>query len=264
MTMILIKSVVTAFMILLLVYITERNPRIGGIIAGLPGATAVMMFFFAKEQGIEFALSGLPYAIAGLSGSTSFAIGFYVGGHLYTSNTTVQAIIASIAGLGAFLATSIYVTSIQNLTFVKSLLIFVISVSTMIIFFYHVPSEKKVDTKKRTLLEIIILFSFVVGFVVFITELAKVLGPEWSGVMASFPTGPAPLLVILLLSYGNEVYPTMLKSLARSITTIVIFYLLLVGLLPLIGLYAGFFASYVLCIVYLYIINKSKYNKSPN
>lgn len=255
MIMILIKAIVSAVMILFLVYVTERNPKIGGIIAGLPGATAVMIFFFTKEHGIEFTLNGLPYAIAGLSSSLFYAIGFYIGGYLYTGNRRIQSVIASLLGLSSFLISSIYITSIENITLTKSILIFIISVSIAIAFFNNI-SKKKVNLKKRTLSEIIILFSFVVIFIVLITEYAKILGPRWAGVMASFPTGPAPLLVILLLNYGNDIYPFMLKNLTRSITTVVIFYLLLICLLPLLGLNLGFFISYLICLIYLYSISK--------
>jgi hypothetical protein len=81
--LIILKTVVSILAVLGLVYISEKNPKIGGLLAGLPLGTGIVIFFYGIEQGPHFVMQSIPYGISGLVSSLSFIIGFYKRGKYF-------------------------------------------------------------------------------------------------------------------------------------------------------------------------------------
>lgn len=257
MPLIILKTTISIAVVLVLIFISERSPKSGGLLAGLPIVTSIMIFFYGIEQGTNFVIQGIPYGISGLVSTLSFAIGFYLGGKYFINRPLIHVTTAFISGLFMFFAAG-YLISLFNINLSISLIIFAIGTTLAIFFFKHIPIDKKLIPKKLTISTILFRSLFVTATVLIITGTAKIIGAEWAGIMASFPTGLCPLLIILAYSYKNEVYPTVLRNFSYSITTLVVFYLLVLWLFPKMGVYYGTLISYIICFVYLYFLSKIK------
>jgi hypothetical protein len=255
MSLILLKTIVSIVTILGLIFISERNPKLGGLLAGLPIGAAIMIFFYNIEQGTDFVIQGIPYGISGLVSSLVFAIGFYLGGKYFANQRIIQVIVAYSSGLLAFFIFS-YILSLFAINLITSLIIFVIGAILTLYFFKHISIDKKSIPKKLTISTILFRILFVAITVLLITGFAKIIGSQWAGMMASFPTGLSPVLIILAYSYKDKLYPIVLKNFSYSVTTLLVFYLLVLWLLPLVGIYYCFLIIYPICFGYLYFLNK--------
>ncbi|MCL1818976.1 MAG: hypothetical protein FWG35_08585, partial [Spirochaetaceae bacterium] len=81
MSIFLVKFFITIFAVIILAEIAKRiHPNVAGILMGLPPGAAISMYFFAYENGTEFALSVIPWGIAGLSSTVVFALAYLCAG----------------------------------------------------------------------------------------------------------------------------------------------------------------------------------------
>jgi len=257
MSLIIFKTIISIVVVLALIFVSERNPKLGGLLAGLPIGTGIMIFFYSIEQGTSFVVQGIPYGISGLVSSLSFTVGFYLGGKQFTNRPILHVTTAFLSGLLAFFVVG-YVVSILKINLITSLIIFIAGTTLAILFFRHIPIDKKSIPKKLTLSTVLFRSLFVTITVLLITGVAKIIGVQWAGIMASFPTGLSPLLIVLAYSYENELYPTVLRNFSYSITTLTVFYLLVLWLFPLMGVCYGSLIAYLVCFVYLYFLSKIK------
>jgi hypothetical protein len=76
MSLIVLKITVSVAIVLALIFISEKSPRLGGLLAGLPIGTGIMIFFYGIGQEINFIIQGIPYGISGLASSLAFAVGY--------------------------------------------------------------------------------------------------------------------------------------------------------------------------------------------
>ncbi|MBN2436412.1 MAG: MFS transporter [Spirochaetes bacterium] len=255
MTLTAIKIIISVTVILALIYISERNAKLGGIFAGLPIGTGIMVFFYSIEQGNNFMLASIPYAISGLSSTLAFTAGFYVGGKLFVNRPVIKILSSVICSLICYFSVS-YLISLINITLLKSLVIFSASTFIASIFFSHIPVQKKIAVKKLTVWSIVFRIAFITLAILIITGVANTIGSKWAGIMASFPSALYPLLLVLAFLYGDQLYPSVIKSFSYSITTIAVFYLAILYLVPVAGIFTATAISYLICSIYIYTLNR--------
>ncbi|MBT6121384.1 MFS transporter [bacterium] len=257
MYLITLKTIISIVAIYGLIFISERNPKLGGLLAGLPLGVGIMIFFYGIEQGIDFVILGIPYGVSGLVSMLAFTIGFYWGGKRFLDRPLLHVASATLFGLIAFFCVS-YGISLVEVTLISSLVIFLGGFMFSVLFFKYIPIDTNsiASPKKMTLLTGVFRVVFVVAFVLFFTGIASLIGSKWAGIMASFPITLCPLLIILAYSYKDEVYPVVLKNFSYSIATLVVFYLFVFGLFPIIGVYLGTLISYLICLIYVFFLKK--------
>jgi hypothetical protein len=255
MYLIIIKVLVSILAVLALFFVSERSPKLGGILAGIPLGTGIMVFFFGIEQGAPFVMQGIPYSITALVSMLFFTIGFYIGGKYFLNHPILHVISALFIGLLCFFFTSATI-SLFKINLITSLIIFTLGAIMTVLFFNSLSMKKKSIPKKPTISIVLFRALFITVIVLLITGIASQIGSHWAGMMASFPTALCPVLIILAYSYKNTLYPTVLKSFSYSITTLAIFYLLVYATYPLIGVYYGTLLTYIVCLVYMYGLNK--------
>lgn len=255
MPLIIIKILVSIFFVLGLVFVSERSPKIGGLLIGLPLGAGILIFFYGLEQSIDFVTQSIPYAIAGLISTLAFGVGFYLGGKFFLKKPILHVLSALFGGLAGFLGIG-FLLSLLKIDLFTGILIFLLGMVFAIIFFRHVPESKNAKPKKFTLSTLIFRALFVVAIVLAITGTAQIIGVKWAGIMASFPTNICPLLIILAYTYKNEIYPSVLKHFSYSVTTLLVFYLSVLWLFPRLGIYYGILAVYLICFSYLYLLSK--------
>ena len=254
MSLILIKILCSVVLVLLLVYISELNPRLGGLISGLPTGTGVVIYFYSLERGNDFILSGIPYAMLGLLCSLCWSLGFYFGGKLWPQHRWLN------FGIGVLLSISCYVGLgffVKNLApnLYLNFLLFVIAALVVNIIYRRIPvSNFKPKSSGTKWLKILFRMLMVSSIVLLITHFAKLLGAEWAGIMASFPTVLFPVLMILKYEHQDKVYPTVIKNYALGLFTIPIFYFSLWFGLAALGVNLAFLVAYTLCFGYVWLV----------
>jgi len=255
MLLIITKILVSVIVVLGLVFISERNPRIGGLLVGLPLGTGIVVVFYAIEQDIEFVLNSVPYGIAGLAASLMFALCFYLGNEVspVKSNNIAHTLFSSVCGIfGFFVAGEII--SLLNLNILTSLLVFLVAYVFSRSVLKRVETVK-VEPKKSTIDKIVFRIVVITFIILTITTLADIIGCRWSGILASFPIMLSPMIVILTYDYQDKIFPTVLKSFSLSIISLVLFYICLHFLLPTLGVTPGVIITYIICFGYVYILN---------
>jgi uncharacterized membrane protein (GlpM family) len=76
--LLLIKVIVAVGMVLAMSYVAEAvSSKWAGIIGGLPTGSAISLYFFAYENGIEFASESALYNMIGLIAMQAFIFGYY-------------------------------------------------------------------------------------------------------------------------------------------------------------------------------------------
>ena len=67
MELVLLKIAIAAVTVVVLAEIAKRvDPVLSGVLLGLPLGAGLSVYFVALEQGVDFIVPGLPWAIAGL------------------------------------------------------------------------------------------------------------------------------------------------------------------------------------------------------
>ena len=254
MTLPAIKVFISVTVILTLIFISERNAKLGGILAGLPIGTGIMVFFYAIEQGNSFMLSGIPYAISGLSSTLAFSAGFYIGGEFFI-NRFLKVLSSLTFSLLCYFIVS-YLISLVNITLPISLAIFALSALIANLFFSSIPSQNKTTVKKLSVWSVTFRIAFITLAILVITGAASTIGSKWAGIIASFPSALCPLILVLAILYDDKLYPSVIKSFSYSITTIAVFYLSVLKFVPIAGIFMATAISYAICIMYIYMLNR--------
>lgn len=260
MMLIIIKLTLSILMVLGLIYISEKSPRLGGLFSGLPLSVGIFTYFYAQQNGVGFLVNSMPYAIAGFANTLLFTIGFYLGGKLYANRRFLNTISATIVALIIYFISGYFVT-LLNLNVLLGFVIFILSMIVSIIFFSQVPKTTNV-TKKNTSKPlnkiIVILFRivFVSVLVLLITGVSKSVGHQWAGIFSSFPVMLASVCTVLIFSYGAQIYPNVLKHFSYGVSILVIYDLLIFWLYPIIGINWGTVVAYIICFIYLALLNK--------
>jgi hypothetical protein len=254
MSLILIKICCSVLLVLLLVYISELNPRLGGLISGLPTGTGVVIYFYSLERGNDFILSGLPYAMLGLICSLCCSLGFFFGGKIRPQHKGFNFVISIFLTLGFYVGVGFFLKNLPNNIYLNAGYFLLAMFIANAIYQKIPPSNFKPKSSGQKWLKILFRMGMVSAIVLFITHFAKLLGAEWAGIMASFPTVLFPVLLILKYEYQDKVYPTVLRNYALGINTILIFYFTLWFSLAHWGINGAFLLAYALCFGYVWLV----------
>lgn len=254
MKILIIKAFISIFIVIGLVLISEKNPKIGGLLAGLPLGIGILMFFYALEQGTTFAIIGIPYAIAGLTGSLAFSIGFYIGGRLFLQNKMINTATSIFCAMLGFFISG-FLISLINITLTMGIGIFLLGMILSLLLFTTVPENMEIEIQKYSFFTLVFRALFVTVIVLAFTSAAKIVGSKWAGIIASFPTMLCPVLIILAYNYKDAIYPTVLKHFSYSITSLLVYYLLILILYPKYGIYSGTIFAYLICFMFVYALN---------
>lgn len=246
--------------VLALVFISERNPKLGGLLTGLPLGTGIMISFYSYEQGIDFVMKSIPYGISGMVSTIAFGIGFFLGGKNKFSKKIFKVLLSLTTGLTFYLFTS-YILSFLKINLFLSIAIFSTGVFCAFTFYRKVSDSSNIIIKTNNFTNIIFRIIVTSFIVITITGVAGIIGTKWAGLIASFPTMLCPLLIILAFLYNDRVYPLLLKHLSYSVTNILIFYLIVYFAFPVTGIIYGITLAYIVCILYMLLLNQFHIHK---
>jgi hypothetical protein len=254
----LIKLVVSVTMVLILSLITDYfGPRISGIISGLPVGTPILLFFIALEQGTEFAKSTSIYNLAGIMSMQIFFYGYYLASKKANKFNMAFSI------LGAFIPFSIAIIFLKQISF-NIFTALIPSIAALLIFSYlyrKIPDSKIEKPVKLNFAVITARALVAPTIILLIIGLAKIVGPEWTGLFSSIPTTLLPLLIIIHYSYGKEHVHTIIKNIPKGHASVIPYSIAVFFTYPILGVYWGTLIAYGTTVVYMiayFLISKKK------
>ncbi|MBN1157640.1 hypothetical protein JXA85_08535 [Candidatus Woesearchaeota archaeon] len=246
----LIKLMVSVALVVLLSIITEHiSPRISGMISGLPTGTAIILFFIGLEQGAGFAKSTSVYNLAGITSMQIFLYGYYF------ASKRANRFRIIISAFGALIPFSVALILLKQIHF-NVFTALIPSIGTLILFSYLYKKTPDSRIKKPIKFSLTVLLARAIvasSIILLITELARLVGPEWTGLFSSIPTTVFPLLIIIHHSYGKDHIHTIIKNLTGTLPTLALYCLAVFFAYPLLGVYWGTAIAYGTTAIYLMV-----------
>lgn len=259
MILFILKLVIAVTVVIGLSIIAEQSsPRIAGILSGYPTGTAISLFFFGLEINPIFAAHSAIYNMIGLVAMQAF-IYFY-----YKASLKFGIIVSSvIAIIGYFII--IWILHFLGVNKFIAMLVPISSIFAFIVLFRPIKNVK-VKTKVQLNHKVLFIRALFAAFIIlFITGIAKLVGPTWSGLFSAFPTTLFPLMLIVHLTYDRKHVHTIIKNVPVGIFSLVLYSLTISIVYPLCGIYWGTLIAYIIATLYLAVysgIRKKQHNNT--
>ena len=253
----LIKLIIAILTVVGLAEIAKRvDPTLSGVLLGLPLGAGLTVYFISFEQGVEFLLPGIPWAIAGLASSLLFCLGYLLIGKKINNQRLLAVVSASLAAMAAFFASGAFIRSL-DLDVLQATLLFLAVAAGNILVLRFLPGENELKRSSPLSPKEMLVRALIAGLIITgVTVAAPLAGSRWAGILSSFPSTLYALLVIVHYETGNELYPAIIRGFARSVTTLAVFYWGCLVALPLFGLNLGFVLVYAISAIYLYLLHQ--------
>lgn len=247
-TLLLAKLGISIIVVLGLSLIAERvSPRVAGVLSGYPAGIALNLFFFGYEIGPAFAAQSALYTLIGLVATQAFVYFYYVAssgrrpcGIAATSALAFAGYLAVIwiirqAPIGVIMAT-------------------VVAVSSAILFlrlFRRIPDLVIADRVRITHGVMVVRAGTAAGIIILITGLAHVVGPEYAGLFAAFPSTLFPIMLILHASYGAPTVHALVKHFPSGLGSLIVYDLAVYALYEPLGIWLGTLSAFGIATLYL-------------
>lgn len=248
MTLLLGKIFVSVFVVLGLSWIAEHvNPRIAGILSGMPLGAVLILFFVGIELGPQFAAESALYAIPSLVSTISFAIGYYWGS---LSKSRYSPLISTLTGVVSYFIVASILSLIEfNLITGAGLSLITLGA---VGYYFHSHETNKIEKKIRmTLPRILFRSAMAASFVVAITTLADAIGSQWSGLLIGFPMMFLPFLLIIHITYSGDQVRTIIRSFPLGLVSLIGFLMVASETIPILGVNMSILIS--LCAAFTYL-----------
>lgn len=248
MILLLAKIFVSVFVVLGLSWIAEHvNPRVAGILSGMPLGAVLIIFFVGLELGPEFATIGALYAIPSIVSTIVFAMGYY-----FTSRIKLRysPLWCSLAGLVGYFSVA---TGLSTVSFDLFLGVG-LSLSCLVVFAwsFHSREQNKVQEKPQmTLMRLLFRSGMAAAFVVTITTVADIVGPRWSGLLIGFPMTFLPFLLIIHLTYSGAHVRTIIRNFPLGLIGLLIFLIAVNQTIPIFGVNVAIAIAMACALTYL-------------
>ncbi|WP_228197949.1 DUF3147 family protein [Poseidonibacter antarcticus] len=204
----------------MLSYIAEKlNPKISGILAGLPVGSSITLLFFALENGVDYVTKVALYNIHGLFAALAFSIGYYISTFYKGKFEVFLSLIIS------FLS---YLIIAFILAYVPPHIIFtpLIVISLMIIatIYFSKKENFSIDKKIKTSVSDIFFRIFLtISIFLIVTSLPKYVPSNIAGIFSAFPSVLLPLLLIIHFRHSNLQARTIIKNTPFGLSSVVIY-----------------------------------------
>lgn len=260
MNLILAKILISILIVVLLAEISTRiNPFFGGLLSGLPLGAGLSVYFICYQEGIPFLVTGIPWGISALSSSILFCFFYFITGRYFKSENNLLSIaFCSLTGFISFYVSGYFIYKL-NLNLLSAVSIFLIIFFINILILRKIKVNQVSKTNKENSITKLLIRGLIAGIIISIlTEIASIAGSRWAGILSSFPSTLFALLLVLHFEEKNNLYPSVIYGFSFSVSTLLIFYIACWYLLPKLGLNLGFIVVYIISVLYLFLLNKSK------
>lgn len=210
------------------------GPLIGGWIVSLPLTSAPVIFFLALDHGAAFAADASVGTLVGLGILGGWCLG-------YTALAGRGPFVAVLAAAATFVLLGIAVQPILGAPFV---LLAALAYAAIIVALRFLPaggSERSEAPHPTWDLPARVLVG--TGIVVGLTTIAPLLGPQLSGLLATYPVYVSVLSVFTQLREGPGGASDVQRGLLKGLFGTIAFYVVLHPALPVLGIGTAFAAS---------------------
>ncbi len=240
---IVLPFVLSAFVVILVMYIAESfGSKIGGIVGTLPSTIVLAFLFIAFTKGTIFASQAASVVPAELGINVIFLFVFA----LLIHRSTIFAFLVSF-GIWTVLSLLLVVFNMQDIIF--SLVIYFLAVIVSFIILekiIKIPSTEKV--KVHYTLQKIILRGILAGAVIAIAVFLSNIDTVISGVFSVFPAIISSTMLISVREHGSDFAASMAKSMILGLSSVVSYATVVHFLYPVYGIIIGTIAGYLIAI----------------
>ena len=248
--LLLYKFILTSIIVIALSFIAEYiSPKWAGIFSGFPTGTAIILYFYALENGLEFAGESAIYNMVGLVAMQMFIFCYYLSGLIAKKFKMIFSICGGITGY----TVTIILLSRYSFTPALAVLIPVISIFIFKMLFQNIDHSEIIIKIKPTWKVIFGRAGLAALAISFITGIAELVGHTWAGLFSAFPTTLFPLLLIIHLSYGEQYAYSIIKHVPDGLVGLLIYSLTIYLSYPQFGLYFGIILAFSGALIYLLI-----------
>jgi len=228
MTLFYLKLAITPLLMWAISLASRRwGGLLGGLLAGMPITSGLVMTFLSLEQGTDFALNAVPGALGGLAAVLA-TYAFY----LYA---TRRLAIGAAAGLAiVFYGLVAYVLTHWGHLYV-SIGVALALIVLLIVASGREPRPEALARVRHRYWEIPLRMVSATALLMITTHLAAWLGPQTSGMLAPIPVIAWPLMVFAHVQNGRAGMAAMVRGNAIGAVGVLAFYLMLSGLMRALG-----------------------------
>lgn len=248
--LLLYKFILTSIIVIALSFVAEYiSPKWAGIFSGFPTGTAVILYFYALENGLEFAGKSAIYNMVGLVAMQMFIFCYYISGLIAKR---YKIILSTCGGITGYTVTIIL---LSEFSFTPGLAVIIPLISILVfkVLFQKIDhSEINVRIKPtwKVFLGRAVLAALTISL---ITDIAKIVGHKWAGLFSAFPTTLFPLLLIIHYSYGERYANSIIKHVPDGLVGLLIYSLIIYLSYPQFGLYLGIIIAFSGALAYITI-----------
>lgn len=260
MTLLLAKICISVIVVLGLSWIAEHvNPRVAGIMSGMPLGAVLVLYFVGMELGPDFARTSALYAIPSITATIAFALGYFFMTRLVNR---FSPLLCALSGLVCFLVLAIGFNEIQF-----DLILGVgVSLTALLVFIFSFrsPEQNKILIRpEMTLVRLLFRSGMAAAFVVGITTMAKIVGPQWSGLLIGFPMTFLPFLLIIHVTYSAAHVRTIIRNFPLGLIGLLCFLITVHQTIPLVGVNFAILISLGCALCYLSLLGLFLNRRKP-
>ena len=224
MNLLLVKiTLIPGVIALVTLAIRKWGSKVGGLIGSMPWVAGPILLFFILEQGKAFGIHSIQGSMTGVLALISFCFTYS------TFSRKLPWLPTLLLAYGFYATTAVAITYLQ-LSLVLSYVLVIIVILLALRFF---PAVTERSTSVRRLpFDIPIRMAVATVFVLIVTGLARVLGPNWSGVLTPFPILTSVLAIFSHTLQGSHAVITTLRGLVIGLLGFTTFLFLQAFLLP--------------------------------
>jgi len=248
--LLLYKFILTAIIVIALSFVAEYiSPKWAGIFSGFPTGTAVILYFYALENGLEFAGESAIYNMVGLVAMQMFIFSYYLSGLVAKKFKIILSICGGITGY------TVTIILLSRFSFTPALAIIIPLISIFIFrMLFQKIDHSEINIKIKPTWKVIFGRAGLAALIIsFITGIAELVGHTWAGLFSAFPTTLFPLLLIIHFSYGEDYAHSIIKHVPDGLVGLLIYSLTIYLSYPQFGLYLGIILAFSGALVYLLI-----------
>ena len=253
MTALLLKLVLTPLLIGGATLVARRwGPLVGGWVIALPLTSGPVLFFLAVDHGASFASAASVGSLAGLAAIAAFCVGYaFAVGRLGRSARDARgwsrpALSVAVASL-SFAAAAVV---LQPVVAVSIWPVLLVTIGAVTVAARLVPRSGRPHAPiAHPAWDLPVRMVVATALVVVLTAVAPVLGPGWSGLVATFPVYLAVMAAFAHRHAGALAANDVLRGILAGLYGTAAFYVVLHAGLAALGLAAAFAAAVATALV---------------
>lgn len=224
MNLLLLKvTLIPGVIALVTLAIRKWGNKVGGLIGSMPWVAGPILLFFILEQSKAFGIQSIQGAMTGIMALISFCLSYSA------FSKRLPWLPALLLAYGLYTVTALLFNYLQfNLLISYSLVIFYVLIALR---FFPLPTQRT-SAARRLPFDILIRMLVATLFVLIITGLARILGPNWSGILTPFPILTSVLAIFSHTLQGSGAAITTLRGLVIGLLGFTTFLFLQAYLLP--------------------------------